>query len=70
MKANCMKCKHFFITHDRSAPRGCRAFQIKSASLPSTIVKQANNGQECMGFKSKETKSKNERKDLKDSRYW
>ena len=67
MKPNCNKCKHYFITFDPSTPRGCRAFQIKSKEMPSSVVKQAG-GNECLGFSPKETKP--QPKDLKDSRYW
>ncbi len=69
MKANCMKCKHFYISHDPRAPRACRIYQIKSSSIPSQIVKQANNGAECIGFEPKPQKQ-NKPKDLNDSRYW
>jgi len=63
-----MKCKHFFITHNQQTPRGCRAYQIQAKELPSSIVKQANRGAECIGFTPKaETKKK---KDLNDSKYW
>lgn len=68
MKPNCMKCKHFFITYDQSTPRGCKTYQIRSQQLPSVIVKQANNGADCIGFEPK--KLKNSKKDLNDSAYW
>jgi hypothetical protein len=64
-----MKCKHYFITHDSRTPRGCKVYQIKAAQLPSQIVKQANNGSECMGFEEKRP-NKPTQKNLNDSRYW
>ncbi len=68
MKPNCMKCKHFFITFDQSAPRGCRIYQIKATQLPSIIVKQANKGADCIGFEEKKLKA--QEKNLNDSKYW
>lgn len=69
MKVNCLKCQHYFITFDPVAPKGCRAYGIKSSQLPSVIIKQANNGNNCMGFKEKEKKGKPE-KNLNDDKYW
>ena len=68
MKPNCIKCKHYMITYDQKTPRGCRIYKIQSKQLPSLIVKQANNGADCLGFEEKEQKKK--AKDLNDSRYW
>ena len=69
MKANCLKCKHYFITFDQTAPKGCRIYGIKSSSVPSAIVKQANNGNDCIGFSPKPNK-KPKSKDLNDDKYW
>lgn len=72
MSPNCLKCKHYYITFDQYAPKGCRVYKIKSSSMPSIIVKQANNGNECIGFEAKENKEKdkNGKKDLNDPKYW
>lgn len=67
MKPNCMKCKYYFITFDQHAPKGCKAYNIKSKQLPSMIVKQASGG-ECLGFSAKPEKKKP--KDLNDPRMW
>lgn len=64
-----MKCKHFYITHDPKTPRGCRVYQIQTAHIPSQIVKRANNGSDCIGFKPKQTQAP-KKKDLNDPRYW
>lgn len=69
MSVNCMKCKHFYITHDPKIPRGCRVYQIQTQGIPSQIVKRANQGQECIGFKPKENQQNN-KKNLNDQRYW
>lgn len=67
MKPNCFKCKHFYISHDPSKPRGCKAFQIKSAKVPSIIVKEAN-GTECMAYTPKSDSKKKE--SFLDSKFW
>lgn len=72
MSPNCTKCKHFYVTFDKFAPKGCRAFSIKSTQFPSIIVKQANGGQDCMGFEEKQKKTSEEdtKKNLNDDKYW
>ncbi len=71
MKPNCMKCKHFYITFDQATPRGCRAYSIQSKQLPSSIIKAANRGQECLGFQAKpDRNAKAKTKDLNDAKYW
>lgn len=71
MKPNCMKCKHYFVTFDQYAPKGCRIYKIKSSNMPSIIVKQANNGVECIGFEPKPEKNENKKtKDLNDPSLW
>ncbi|MEH6943006.1 uracil-DNA glycosylase [Bacillus sp. JJ722] len=47
-----MKCKHYFVTWDQHAPKGCKAFGFKSIQLPSMIVLQSS-GQNCMKFDEK-----------------
>ena len=68
MAPNCTKCKYYFITYDQNTPRGCKAYQIQSKQLPSVIVKNANNGADCIGFEEKSHKKKEI--NLNDSRYW
>lgn len=70
MKVNCMKCKHYFITFDQAAPKGCRIYKIKSKQIPSQIVKQANNGSDCLGFEAKNNTVKDGVKNLTDPKYW
>lgn len=69
MEPNCNKCKHYFITFDKHASKGCKIFGIKSNMLPSLVVKQANNGTPCKGFELKE-RFKNQQKDLKNPKMW
>lgn len=70
MKANCMKCKHFYITYDQATPRGCRVYGIKSKQIPSLVIKSANNGAECIGFEMRKNKQEKEKVDFMDSRMW
>jgi hypothetical protein len=69
MKPNCMKCKHYFVTFDPAVPKGCRIYGIKSMAMPSTVIKQANNGMDCIGFAPKADK-KEKTKNLNDDKYW
>lgn len=70
MNKNCFNCKHYFITFDQSAPKGCRAYGIKSAQMPSQIVRSATLGQGCIGFELKDRLKKKPKKDLNDPRLW
>lgn len=69
MKPNCMKCQHFYITHDQRTPRGCKIYGIQSQQLPCMVVKRANNGADCIGYKAKPDK-KPKAKNLNDAKYW
>ena len=42
----CHGCQHFFITHDRRRPWGCRNFGFKGKNLPAQIVYEAT-GMQC-----------------------
>jgi hypothetical protein len=55
MSQNCFNCKHFYITFDKNAPKGCRKFQIKTMQMPNQIVKAAS-GHDCEGFENKPNK--------------
>ncbi|MFQ5329020.1 MAG: uracil-DNA glycosylase [Thermodesulfobacteriota bacterium] len=49
---DCRKCRHFYITWDEKAPRGCRAMGFKTREMPSSVVRQAS-GRECLAFERK-----------------
>ena len=51
-RPNCYACAHFRLTWDPRLPYGCRAFGMRSARLPSAVVR-ANSGQECQAFSPK-----------------
>lgn len=46
---NCLKCVHYFVTWDKNFPRGCRAFGVKTRSMPSESVYRAT-GRHCPAF--------------------
>jgi hypothetical protein len=56
--SNCQKCKHFYITWDERAPRGCKLYGIKTMSYPGLIVKAYGTAADCMGFEEKPKKIK------------
>ena len=56
-KPNCYNCKHFFVTWEPHAPRGCKAFGFKTKHLPSGEVFKIS-GYECQCFDPKRTKKK------------
>ncbi|MBC76833.1 MAG: hypothetical protein CME64_12535 [Halobacteriovoraceae bacterium] len=70
MKPNCSKCKHYYITFNQDVPRGCRAYGIQSASSPLQVIRNANSGQDCLGFELKDREKEKKKKDLNDPRYW
>jgi hypothetical protein len=51
-RIDCMKCKHYFVTWDPGAPKGCKAFGFKTKMLPSIIVLQSS-GKPCLNFEAK-----------------
>ncbi|HQP29888.1 MAG TPA: uracil-DNA glycosylase [Deltaproteobacteria bacterium] len=53
IKANCLVCRHFFITHHPRFPYGCRAARFKSRLLPSQEM-QRNSGLPCQFFEEKD----------------
>lgn len=51
-KINCIKCKHFYTTWDPKFPRGCKAFNFKTHTIPSVTVFQSS-GSDCMKYEEK-----------------
>ena len=56
LKIDCFQCKYFFITWDKSFPRGCRALGFKSREMPCRMVRQAS-GMDCLKFEKKDSPS-------------
>ena len=46
---NCMKCKYFYITWDKTFPNGCKLFGFKGPRMPSFTVFEAT-GATCTNF--------------------
>jgi len=51
----CIKCEHYFVTYDKSVPRGCKLFNIKSKMAPTFAVK-ISTGLHCPAFSPKHKK--------------
>ena len=51
-QVNCMDCRHFYITHQRNRPYGCRAMKFISLQMPCVAVRM-NSGLECQLFSPK-----------------
>lgn len=66
-RKDCFKCKHYFVSWDPHAPKGCRIHNFKSRELPSLVVFQSS-GNSCLAFSEKADNKKKEldlnRKDL------
>lgn len=50
--ANCLRCTHYFITHDPHFPYGCHAMGLKSRRRPELDVVSAT-GTACVIFTPK-----------------
>ena len=53
---DCRRCRHYFVTYDPALPHGCRAFEIKSAPLPTKVVLESS-GEPCRGFERKNVRN-------------
>lgn len=51
-KVICQKCKFYYVTWQANMPHGCRAYEFKSKTIPSIVVKRSS-GEECKFFSSK-----------------
>lgn len=56
-KIDCLKCEHFFVTWNKSFPRGCNAYGFKTKRIPSMDV-LSSSGTECKLFKLKSKEQK------------
>jgi hypothetical protein len=69
----CMRCKHYQVTFDVNAPRGCKLFNFKSTTMPYILVKQST-GHDCNSFEEKKKQGQEENKvektDFNDPKYW
>ena len=75
VRIQCMKCKHYIVTFDPNAPRGCKLFNFKGATMPYVMVKQAT-GKDCDQFEERTKRQTEEEKEaekkinLNDPKYW
>jgi hypothetical protein len=49
----CSQCVHYWVTHERTHPHGCRAFGFRSSRVPSHEIREAS-GRDCEAFERKE----------------
>ncbi len=54
-KIVCQKCKYYYVTWEQNKPHGCKAYGFKSATIPSTVVKQSS-GIACSFYTLKHNK--------------
>jgi len=54
---NCIKCLHYFITHEPGNPYGCRAMGFKSKKNPARVVYESS-GIACQLFTPKDNNRK------------
>lgn len=52
IRPNCLKCMHYYVTHDPVSPYGCRAMGFKSPKNPALMV-YLSSGIECQVFRAK-----------------
>ncbi len=50
---NCLDCRHYYVTWDRSFPHGCKAMGFKCKKSPAVQVREAS-GMNCQLFLKKE----------------
>ena len=55
--APCLRCQHYFVTHEVSHQHGCRALGFKGPQMPFRIVLQAS-GTDCQYFTEKPVPSR------------
>jgi hypothetical protein len=48
----CVRCKHYWVTHQPATPHGCRAFGIVSARPPSLEIR-VTTGEDCRAYEPK-----------------
>ena len=51
-RISCHKCKHFYVTWDKSFPYGCKVMGFKGRIIPSLMVFQAS-CKSCMAYEEK-----------------
>ena len=68
LKPRCLKCIHYYSTHDPVLPRGCKLYKMKSKQFPSMLVRKES-GKDCMGFELRIKKDK-DKLDLSRDDLW
>lgn len=63
----CLRCIHYYSTHDPALPRGCKLYGFKTQNIPAIVVKKET-GSDCLGFELRKTKP--EKTSYHDKKYW
>jgi hypothetical protein len=50
---DCHKCRHYYVTWDKTYPHGCKAMKFKSKQLPCIDVRISSH-RECLLISKKE----------------
>ena len=66
-RTSCRGCMHFFVTHDRQRPWGCRKFGFKGKSLPALVVFQST-GMHCAYYQQNPSLDQNKPKKTRDGK--
>jgi len=64
---HCLKCIHYYSTHEPQTPRGCKLYGFKTQNIPAIVVKKQT-GSECLGFELRQIKNK--KASFHDKKYW
>lgn len=62
MVTDCHKCEHYYVTWEERTPHGCRAMGFKSRRLPSIVVRKSTPDMDCLSYKKKAFRGKENRK--------
>jgi hypothetical protein len=54
LRADCRRCRHYFITWDEDHPHGCRTMGFKGRRLPGEEVRQVMDGEPCRLYEVKQ----------------
>ncbi len=68
-RINCFNCKHYYVTWDPQASKGCKAHNFKTNDMPNMIVKHSS-GQDCLCYELKLHKRSKKALDLNDKDLW
>lgn len=51
-RIDCRRCRHYYVTWEKSHPHGCKAMGFKSDQMPSGVVLNTS-GTRCLKYQPK-----------------